>query len=116
MKMIFFLFFSIFLTTKGGNPNKTNARKETCLHCVCMESNAQSLPVCKRRADCLTHLLKWRGATLAEGQVEKINLAAQDEVKIKNYKHSIYFGKLKLQQIEINWKNIISALEDNYIK
>ncbi|XP_059164030.1 ankyrin repeat and IBR domain-containing protein 1-like [Physella acuta] len=69
----------IFLTTKGGNPNKTNARKETCLHCVCMEANAQSPHVCKRRAECLTHLLKWRGATLAEGQVEKINLAAQDE-------------------------------------
>ncbi|CAG5115366.1 unnamed protein product [Candidula unifasciata] len=69
----------IFLFSKGGNPKKTNARKETCLHCVCMETNAQSIHVDKRRADCLGYLLKWRGATLAEGQIEKVDLAAQDE-------------------------------------
>ncbi|BFZ21952.1 hypothetical protein BsWGS_24991 [Bradybaena similaris] len=69
----------IFLFSKGGNPKKTNARKETCLHCVCMETNAQSVHVDKRRADCLSYLLKWRGATLAEGQIEKVDLAAQDE-------------------------------------
>ncbi|RUS73894.1 hypothetical protein EGW08_018345 [Elysia chlorotica] len=69
----------IFLFSKGGNPNKTNSRKETALHCVCMESNSQSLFVCNRRAMCLNYLLKWRGAKLEEGQVEKIDLAAQDE-------------------------------------
>lgn len=69
----------IFLFSKGGNPNKTNSRKETALHCVCMENNSQSLFVCNRRAMCLNYLLKWRGAKLEEGQVEKVDLAAQDE-------------------------------------
>lgn len=69
----------IFLSSKGGNPNKTNAKKETCLHCVCMEDNVQSIHVCKRRAECLNELLRWRGATLAEGQIEKIDLGAKDE-------------------------------------
>ncbi|XP_005093184.1 ankyrin repeat and IBR domain-containing protein 1 [Aplysia californica] len=68
-----------FLFSKGGNPNKTNAKKETCVHCVCMESNWQSVHVCNRRMECLNSLLKWRGATLSEGQVEKIDLGAQDE-------------------------------------
>lgn len=77
------LLFRIFLFSKGGNPKKTNARKETCLHCVCMETNAQSVHVDKRRADCLSYLLKWRGATLAEGQIEKVDLAAQDEVRFE---------------------------------
>ncbi|KAI8776004.1 ankyrin repeat and IBR domain-containing protein 1 [Biomphalaria glabrata] len=69
----------ILLFSKRGNPNKTNARKETCLHCVCMESNNQSVHICNRRAECLNYLLKWRGATLSEGQIEKIDLQAQDE-------------------------------------
>ncbi|XP_041374912.1 ankyrin repeat and IBR domain-containing protein 1-like isoform X2 [Gigantopelta aegis] len=69
----------IFLYEKGGNPNKTNAKKETCLHCVCMEKNARFYNVRQRRADCLLMVLKWRGATLQEGEIEKINLNCQDE-------------------------------------
>lgn len=86
------LLFRIFLFSKGGNPKKTNARKETCLHCVCMETNAQSVHVDKRRADCLSYLLKWRGATLAEGQLEKVDLAAQDEVRFELFLnfHSLF--------------------------
>ena len=71
-------FFRIFLE-HGGNPNKTNGRKETSLHCVCMEKN-QQFYVRQRRADSLLLILKWRGATLQEGETEKVDLAAQDEV------------------------------------
>ncbi|XP_033731278.1 ankyrin repeat and IBR domain-containing protein 1-like, partial [Pecten maximus] len=71
----------IFLRELGGNPNKTNGRKETCLHCVSMEKpcHAQCYPVLRKRAECLQMLLNWRGATLKDGEVEKIDLAAQDE-------------------------------------
>nr|KAG5714730.1 hypothetical protein BaRGS_000218 [Batillaria attramentaria] len=69
----------IFLYDKGGNPNKTNAKKETALHCVCMEKNAQYYNVQKRRVECLNMVLSWRGATLQEGQVEKVDLGAVDE-------------------------------------
>ncbi|XP_069107789.1 uncharacterized protein [Argopecten irradians] len=71
----------IFLRELGGNPNKTNGRKETCLHCVSMEKpcHAQCYPVLRKRAECLQMLLNWRGATLKNSEVEKIDLAAQDE-------------------------------------
>ncbi|OWF51295.1 ankyrin repeat and IBR domain-containing protein 1-like [Mizuhopecten yessoensis] len=71
----------IFLRELGGNPNKTNGHKETCLHCVAMEKPCHSncYPVLRRRADCLQMLLNWRGATLKDGEVEKIDLSAQDE-------------------------------------
>ncbi|XP_060081495.1 ankyrin repeat and IBR domain-containing protein 1-like [Ylistrum balloti] len=71
----------IFLRELGGNPNKTNGHKETCLHCVSMEKpcHAQCYPVLRKRAECLQMLLNWRGATLKDGEVEKIDLAAQDE-------------------------------------
>lgn len=71
----------IFLYDKGGNPNKTNAKKETALHCVCMERNSQYYNVQKRRVECLNMVLNWRGATLQEGQVERIELGALDEKK-----------------------------------
>ncbi|XP_046380179.1 ankyrin repeat and IBR domain-containing protein 1-like isoform X2 [Haliotis rufescens] len=69
----------IFLE-RGGNPNKTNGKKETSLHCVCMEKSTQFY-VRQRRADSLLLILKWRGATLQEGEMEKADLAAQDEKK-----------------------------------
>ena len=49
---------------------------------MCMENNARSVHVSSRRTECLHSLLKWRGATLSEGQLEKIQLDAQDEVKV----------------------------------
>ncbi|XP_076461303.1 ankyrin repeat and IBR domain-containing protein 1-like [Babylonia areolata] len=71
----------IFLYDKGGNPNKTNAKKETALHCVCMERNAQYYNVQRRRVECLNMVLNWRGAMLQEEQVERIKLGALDEKK-----------------------------------
>ena len=75
-----FFLCRIFLYDKGGNPNKTNAKKETALHCVCVEKNSQFYNVQKRRVECLNMILNWRGATLHEGQVEKIDVGAADEV------------------------------------
>jgi hypothetical protein len=78
-----FPIFRIFLSEHNGNPNKTNGHKHTCLHCVCMEKaeHSQVYPVMRRRAECLAMLLKWRGATLADNEIEKINMGAQDEVR-----------------------------------
>ncbi|KAK6165782.1 hypothetical protein SNE40_022633 [Patella caerulea] len=69
----------IFLYEKGGNPNKTNVHKETALHCVCMEKNSQFYNVQRRRLDCLAMVLKWKGATLQDEEVEKIDINAVDE-------------------------------------
>ncbi|XP_064598005.1 ankyrin repeat and IBR domain-containing protein 1-like [Liolophura sinensis] len=69
----------IFLHDHGGNPNKTNNKRETALHCVCMEKNSEFYSVKKRRAECLTLILQWRGTTLQDGEVEKVDLGAQDE-------------------------------------
>ena len=63
----------------GGNPNKKNGRNETSLHSVCMASNGRNFVVQQRRAECLMLVLQWRGATLADGEVERADLAAQDE-------------------------------------
>lgn len=76
--------FRIFLYEKGGNPNKTNAKKETALHCVCVEKNFQFYNVQKRRVECMNMVLNWRGATLQEGQLEKVDVGAQDEVSAHN--------------------------------
>lgn len=81
---IFFSFFTnfcrIFLHNHQGNPNKTNSRQETALHYVCQEKNSQYYTVRQRRCDCLNLILQWRGAVLKDGQIEKVDLAAQDEV------------------------------------
>ncbi|XP_064646454.1 ankyrin repeat and IBR domain-containing protein 1-like isoform X2 [Lineus longissimus] len=69
----------IFLYELGGNPNKKNTRNETSLHSVCMVANTRSFTVQQRRLECLTLILQWRGATLKEGDVEKIDIGAQDE-------------------------------------
>lgn len=69
----------IFLHNHQGNPNKTNSRQETALHYVCQEKNSQYYTVRQRRCDCLNLILQWRGAVLKDGQIEKVDLAAQDE-------------------------------------
>ncbi|XP_074650800.1 ankyrin repeat and IBR domain-containing protein 1-like isoform X2 [Tubulanus polymorphus] len=74
----------IFLYELGGNPNKKNARNESALHCVCMVSNhrpytALSFTILQRRLECLTLILQWRGAVLKDGELEKVDIAAQDE-------------------------------------
>lgn len=70
----------IFLFEHCGNPNKTNGKKETALHCVCMEKNPQYYPVQRRRLECLNMMLQWRGAELKDGEIERVDLAAVDEV------------------------------------
>ena len=70
----------LFLYDKGANPDKTNMKKETSLHCCCMERNSQFYNVQKRRVECLQMIINWRGGTLQDGQVEKVNIAAVDEV------------------------------------
>ena len=65
----------------GGNPNKKNARDETSLHCVCMALNGRNIAIQQRRLECLSLILQWRGATLKDGEVEKADLGAQDEVR-----------------------------------
>lgn len=89
------VFVRIFLYDKGGNPNKTNAKKETALHCVCMEKNFQFYNVQKRRTECLNMVLSWRGVMLQEGQ-EKVDLGAQDEVIVLFYSHHTSFTAYKL--------------------
>lgn len=69
----------IFLNEHGGNPNKTNGRKETALHCVCMEKSPQFYPVQRRRMECLSMMLQWRGAELKDGEIERVDLASVDE-------------------------------------
>ena len=46
--------------------------------------HAQFYPVMRRRAECLAMLLKWRGAILEDNETERINMGAQDEVKLKH--------------------------------
>ena len=79
-------FYRIFLNERGGNPNKTNGRKETALHCVCMEKNPQYYPVQRRRMECLSMILQWRGAELKDGEIERADLAAVDEVCLSSVK------------------------------
>ncbi|KAK3082836.1 hypothetical protein FSP39_006705 [Pinctada imbricata] len=71
----------IFIHDHHGNPNKTNGKKETCLHCLCTEkpTHAQFYPIQKKRLDCLHIMLKWRGAELKDGEKERVDLTAQDE-------------------------------------
>ncbi|KAH3754097.1 hypothetical protein DPMN_188757 [Dreissena polymorpha] len=80
MQSIGILFSRIFLFEHGGNPNKTNGKKETALHCVCMEKHHQYFPVQRRRLECLSMILQWKGAELKDGVVEKVDLSALDEV------------------------------------
>ncbi|KAL4216921.1 Ankyrin repeat and IBR domain-containing protein 1 [Mactra antiquata] len=71
----------IFLFEHRGNPNKTNGKKETALHCACMEKNPQFYSVQRRRLECLNMMLQWRGAELKDGEIERVDLAAVDEQK-----------------------------------
>lgn len=44
-----------------------------------MANNGRNFVVQQRRAECLTLVLQWRGATLADGEVERSDLASQDD-------------------------------------
>ncbi|XP_044747423.1 ankyrin repeat and IBR domain-containing protein 1-like [Coccinella septempunctata] len=68
-----------FLNDLGGNPNKKNAMNETVLHAACQLNQTKSFSVQERKASCVQLLLYWKGVTLAGGQKEKVDLAAQDK-------------------------------------
>ena len=44
-----------------------------------MAVNGRNFVVQQRRAECLMLVLQWRGATLADGEIERVELGAQDE-------------------------------------
>ncbi|KAH1006546.1 hypothetical protein HUJ05_007271 [Dendroctonus ponderosae] len=71
-----------FLTDLGGNPNKRNALNETALHATCQISPNSINGSQDRRAICVQFLLHWRGAILPSGGREKVDLAAQDDVRV----------------------------------
>ena len=72
----------MFLKDYGGNPNKRNARNETCLHNVCMPSSSvvQDSARQQRRYECLLLILQWHGSLLQDGTEETIDIGFQDEV------------------------------------
>ncbi|XP_050420875.1 ankyrin repeat and IBR domain-containing protein 1-like [Adelges cooleyi] len=67
-----------FLNEHNGNPNKKNNSNETALHAVCYLSPQSSYSAHERRAACVTLLLNWQGAEIADGRREKIQLCAQN--------------------------------------
>lgn len=73
----------VFLKDYGGNPNKRNARNETCLHSVCMPPSSvmQDSARQQRRYECLLLILQWRGPLLQDGTEERIEISFQDEVQ-----------------------------------
>jgi len=71
----------LFLTELNGNPNKRNARDETCLHILCSAQSQLSVEELDVRLSCVDQLLQWSGtADQTTGQNEKLDLAAVDEV------------------------------------
>ncbi|KAL5005870.1 hypothetical protein ScPMuIL_017028 [Solemya velum] len=93
----------IFLVDHGGNPNKTNSHKETCLHTVCIEKNSQYYPVQRRRLNCLELVLKWRGATLRDREVEKVDISAQDEKLNTSLHHAAASGLKRCVELLIHY-------------
>lgn len=71
-----------FLNDLGGNPNKKNGLNETVLHCACQLNQTKSFSAQERRAACVQLLLYWKGVPLATGGREKVDIGAQDKVKI----------------------------------
>ncbi|ESO82483.1 hypothetical protein LOTGIDRAFT_134513 [Lottia gigantea] len=105
----------IFLYEKGGNPNKTNNHKETVLHCVCMEKNSQFYNVQRRRLDCLAMVLKWKGATLQDEEVEKIDVAALDEKNNTALHYAAASGlKACVEMLVQNGSPLFLENEDNH--
>ena len=90
----------------GGNPNKKNARNETSLHSVCMVLNARlNYAIQQRRLECLSLILQWRGATLENGEVERIDLSTQDEVCLSILCIRIFLVELynNILKIQVLW-------------
>lgn len=75
-------FYRTFLNDLGGNPNKKNGSNETCLHAACQLTHNKSFSAMERRAACVMFIMQWRGAEVESGGREKIDLAAQDQVRV----------------------------------
>ncbi|KAL3854879.1 hypothetical protein ACJMK2_014115 [Sinanodonta woodiana] len=93
----------IFLHEHGGNPNKTNAHKETSVHCVCMEKNYQYYPVQRRRYECLSLFLHWRGTILKDGDEEKVDIAAADEKENTALHYAASSGLKACVELLVQW-------------
>jgi ankyrin repeat/IBR domain-containing protein 1 len=72
----------MFLNDLGGNPNKRNGHNETVLHAACSPELHRSYSAQERRASCVTLLVQWRGAALATGERERVDVNALDNVSI----------------------------------
>lgn len=72
-----------FLNDLGGNPNKKNGLNETVLHCACQLNQTKSFSAQERRAACVQLLLYWKGVSLNNGGREKVDLSAQDKVRVQ---------------------------------
>ena len=83
MKLLLFcVYCRIFLKEYHGNPNKKNIHNESSLHCVCqLPVQSTNLVLQQKRAECLNLILQWRGPALGDGEEEKVDLGAQDEVR-----------------------------------
>ena len=69
------------MTELNGNPNKKNARDETCLHILCSARSQLTAEELEVRLFCVDLLLQWSGvAEQTAGNEEKLDLAAVDQV------------------------------------
>jgi hypothetical protein len=57
---------------------------------VCIFPQTNNFVVQQRRSECLALILQWRGATLQDGEVEKVDLGAQDEVTLQTLIFQLY--------------------------
>lgn len=81
-------------------------------------SQAQYYPIQRKRADCLQMLLNWRGATLKDGEVEKIDLAAQDEVSGVKQAHLMFaLSFARVTNVNFCFKDIqtFNTIDDCFI-
>ncbi|XP_013414863.1 uncharacterized protein LOC106176856 isoform X2 [Lingula anatina] len=96
----------IFLHDLQGNPNKKNGKNQSALHLVCTINPGnpnQTRPMARqRRVDCIAMLLQWRGADLKDGQMEKVELGAQDEDKNTGLHYAASSGLKRCVEFLVN--------------
>ena len=50
------------------------------MHCLCIVPENVVNVLEQRRTECMTLILQWRGATLQDGEIERVDISTQDEV------------------------------------
>ena len=70
----------------------------------------------QRRIECLLLILQWRGATLKDGEIEKVDLGAQDEVQFALSMYLIPLrGDVKSQELltvlSYKWACLITIMK-----